>query len=214
MDKRAAAALAFRAHDLDPVAGEQAARGDIDRGLEDRLRATLEHRDAPATGSVDVGRGLEGGQRGKLRGREFQHRAQAVADAGQGAEEPTQGAGQKRPGERQTEALRIGQDTGQDHAQQPVREPASVGCLDMGARMIHEMHVVHAGGAGRHAGKARQAAIHMLDHLRRGRPVVLQHVLDEIDATARGIQFVAFEQVGRAGRGAEAAMHAAPQDLF
>ena len=46
------------------------------------------------------------------------------------------------------------------------------------------------------------------------RPVVLQHVLDEIDAAARRIEFVAEQHVGRAGRGAEAAMHAGAQDLL
>ena len=44
-------------------------------------------------------------------------------------------------------------------------------------------------------------------------PVVLQHVLDQIDAAARGIELVAEQHIGRAGRGAEAAMHAGAQDL-
>ena len=54
----------------------------------------------------------------------------------------------------------------------------------------------------------------MLDHLRRRRPVVLQHVLDEIDAASRAVELVAEQHIGRAGRGAEAAMHAGAQDLF
>ena len=54
----------------------------------------------------------------------------------------------------------------------------------------------------------------MQDNLRRRRPVVLQHVLDQVDAPARRIQLVAVEHVGRAGGGAEAAMHAGAQDLF
>ena len=54
----------------------------------------------------------------------------------------------------------------------------------------------------------------MLDHFRRGRTVVLQHVLDEINSAARTIEFVAEQRIGRAGRGAEAAMHAGAQDLF
>ena len=43
--------------------------------------------------------------------------------------------------------------------------------------------------------------------------VVLQHVLDEVDAAARAVEFVAEQHIGRAGRGAEAAMHAGAQDL-
>ncbi len=54
----------------------------------------------------------------------------------------------------------------------------------------------------------------MLDDFRRRRAVGLQHVLDQIDAPARAVEFVAEQHIGRAGRGAEAAMHAGAQDLF
>src|SRR5262249_48611083 len=40
------------------------------------------------------------------------------------------------------------------------------------------------------------------------------HVLDEVDASARRIELVAEQHVGRAGGGAEPAMHAGPQDPF
>ena len=53
-----------------------------------------------------------------------------------------------------------------------------------------------------------------LDDFGRRRPVVLQHVLDQIDAPARRIELVAVEHIGRTSRGAEAAMHAGAQDLF
>jgi hypothetical protein len=41
-----------------------------------------------------------------------------------------------------------------------------------------------------------------------------QHLLDQVDAAARAIELVAQQLVGRAGRGAEAAMHAAAQYLL
>ena len=41
----------------------------------------------------------------------------------------------------------------------------------------------------------------------------LQHVLDQVDAAARAVELVAEQHIGRAGRGAEAAMHAGAQDL-
>ena len=41
--------------------------------------------------------------------------------------------------------------------------------------------------------------------------VRFQHVLDELDATARAVQFVAEQDVGRTGRGADAAMDAGAQ---
>ena len=47
----------------------------------------------------------------------------------------------------------------------------------------------------------------------RRRPVLLQHLLDQIDAPARAIELVAEQHIGRTGRGAEAAMHAGAQDL-
>ncbi len=72
---------------------------------------------------------------------------------------------------------------------------------------------MHARRAGGHAGEAGQAAVDMLDDLGGRRPVVLQHVLDQVDAPARGIELVAEQHIGRAGRGAEAAMHAGAQDL-
>ena len=55
----------------------------------------------------------------------------------------------------------------------------------MGAGMIDEVHVVHARRTGGHAGKTGEAAVDVLDHVGSRRPVVLQHVLDEVDAPAR-----------------------------
>ena len=46
-----------------------------------------------------------------------------------------------------------------------------------------------------------------------GGSVLLQHLLDQVDAPARAIELVAEQHIGRAGRGAEAAMHAGAQDL-
>ena len=45
------------------------------------------------------------------------------------------------------------------------------------------------------------------------RPVLFQHLLDEIDPAARAIEFVAEQHIGRTGRGAKSAMHAGAQDL-
>ena len=54
----------------------------------------------------------------------------------------------------------------------------------------------------------------MAYHLLGGRPAGLQHVLDQVDAPARAVEFVAQQQEGRTGRGAEAAMHAGAQHLI
>ena len=42
----------------------------------------------------------------------------------------------------------------------------------------------------------------------------LEQVLDQVDAPARAVALVAGDDIGRAGRGAEAAMHAGAQDAF
>ena len=90
----------------------------------------------------------------------------------------------------------------------------AVGLLDMRTRMIDEMHVVHPGGARRHAGQTGQAAVDVLHDFGRHRPFVLQHVLDQVDAPARRIELVAVEHVSRTSRGTETAMHAGAQDLL
>ena len=82
--------------------------------------------------------------------------------------------------------------------------------LDADAGEVDEMHVVDAARAGGHAGEAGEAAVDVIAD-RRGHLALLEHLLDQIDAAARGIALVAEQHIGRAGGGAEAAMDAAPQ---
>src|SRR5262249_56088507 len=76
---------------------------------------------------------------------------------------------------------------------------------------VEEGAVLEAGGTRGLAGAAGEAAIEV-----QPRPVghwlALQRLLHEVDAPARAVVLVAEQQVGRAGRGAEAAVHALPQD--
>ena len=74
--------------------------------------------------------------------------------------------------------------------------------------VVDEVHVIDARGAGRHARQAGEAAVDVLDDVLRRRAVILQHVLDEIDPPPGAVEFVAEQDIGRTGRGAEAAMHA------
>ncbi len=82
----------------------------------------------------------------------------------------------------------------------------------MDTGMIDEMHVVDAGRTRGGAGEAGQTAVDMRHRFGVGRPAVLQHVLDEIDAAARAIELVAERHIGGTGGGAETAMHAFAQD--
>ena len=84
--------------------------------------------------------------------------------------------------------------------------------LDMDAGMVDQVHVVHARGTGGHAGKTGKAAIDVPDDFGCARPAALQHVLDQVDAPARGIELIPKQHVGRTGRSAEAAMNAGAQD--
>ena len=80
--------------------------------------------------------------------------------------------------------------------------------LDADPREIDEMHVVHPARAGGHAGEAGEAPVDVVGD-RRGDRALLEHLLDEVDAAARGIALIAEQHIGRAGGGAEAAMDAA-----
>ena len=44
------------------------------------------------------------------------------------------------------------------------------------------------------------------------RGFAFEYLLDQINAATRAVEFIAEQLIGRAGRGAKAAMHAGPQD--
>src|SRR5262245_50303582 len=70
-------------------------------------------------------------------------------------------------------------------AQQTLAARTLIGRLDMGTADIDQMHVMHARGTGRHAGETGEATVDMERRILVGRLLILQHVLDEIDAAAR-----------------------------
>ena len=82
--------------------------------------------------------------------------------------------------------------------------------LDVLAADLHEPAVLDAGRAGRLAAAAREAAVEVLLRAARDRRP-FDHLLDQVDPAARTVEFVAEQLVGRAGRGAEPAMHALAQ---
>ena len=167
MDERPAAAFALRHHDLDAEPGEQRDRRVVDAGVEHGLRAAGEQRDAllaRARGGMHAGRGVPRARRHRIR-RELQHgrkrlqRRHAIRTAWRTAapSRASFSAARNRAGLGSTKAssARI----------MPVGERPLVGLLDMRARMVDQMHVVHAGRAGGHAGEAGQAAVDMGDDL-------------------------------------------------
>ncbi len=71
----------------------------------------------------------------------------------------------------------------------------------------------HAAGAGGLAVAAGQAAVKVQLRAARHRRA-FEHLLHQVDAPARAVEFVAEQLVGGAGGGAEAAVHALAQDGF
>ena len=78
---------------------------------------------------------------------------------------------------------------------------------------VHQAAVLHAGRAGRFAGAAGEATVQMQHGLFSHR-CAFEHLLDQVDASARTVQFVAQQLISGAGSGAETAMHAGAQDGF
>ena len=83
--------------------------------------------------------------------------------------------------------------------------------LDDAAADVEQASVLHARRARRLAIAAREAAVEVQLGLLRDR-LALEHLLDEVDASARPVELVAQELVRRARRRAEAAVHARAQD--
>jgi hypothetical protein len=83
--------------------------------------------------------------------------------------------------------------------------------VDQLAADVKQAPVLHARRARGFAVQARQAAVQVQLGLA-GRLGAFEHILDQVDAPARAIEFVAQQLVRRAGGGAEAAVHAGSQD--
>ena len=146
--------------------------------------------------------------------REAQHRGKAPPGPAKPRIERVERSRQGRGGKRKSEAVWIRENGAEKSPEQPVRERPSKRLFDMASRPIDKMHIVHAGRAGRHAGEARKTAVDVLDGQRVGGPVLFEHVLDKVDASARRIEFVAKQHEGRAGRVAEAAMDAGAENFL
>jgi hypothetical protein len=109
------------------------------------------------------------------------------------------------------EQRRVRHDAREQPAHQPLLRRALHLRLDVLAADFDEPAVLHARRAGRLAAAAGEAAVEVLLRAARdGR--AFDHLLDQVDAAARAVEFVAEQLVGRTGRGAEAAMHALAQD--
>ncbi len=214
MDDAAAAPLPLRHHHLDAVAGQHADRRVQDRWGDHGRDAAWQERDPRLAGPLrrEHLRPLGDAAARQPARRKLQHGGDALEP--QSLQQAAEGLGEDRKPQRSAQPGIVGQDGGEQRTHQAVEARPPVALLDHGAGVIDQVHVVHAGGAGGHAGEARQAAVDVGHHLGGRGGLVLQHVLDQVDAPARRIELVAEQHVGRAGGGAEAAMHAGAQDLL
>ena len=124
---------------------------------------------------------------------------------------------QQRPHELAELHRRAEQRRGQALLQQPAHRllagRAFDALLDDLAADVDQVPVLHARRAGGLAIAAGQATVQVQLRAARDRGA-FEHLLHQVDAAARPVEFVAEQLVGRAGRGAEAAVHALAQDRF
>ena len=98
-------------------------------------------------------------------------------------------------------------------AHQCLAAPARQSRFDHLAADVEQAAVLDTRRTGRLARTAGQAAVKVQAGLL-GDRLAFEYLLDQIDAPARAVELVAEQLVGRAGRRAEAAMHATAQDCL
>ena len=204
-----ATAGATRHHHFAAVAGEHAHRRLVDLRRQHALHATREQRHPLAPLAL---------------GRDDLWPLDPARPVRRTARKPEQGAEpsteerrqQRRPPcgeEREARQTRAGQHSAKQGANRTLDERSFPGALDVAARMVDQVHVVDPRRAGRHAGEAGEAAVDVAGDRGVGRRVLLQHVLDQVDAPARAVPLVAKDRVSRAGGEAETAMDAGAEHL-
>jgi hypothetical protein len=182
-----------RDHGLDAGRVEHARGGAVDVGHHRRLHAAREHQHLARMRARGPGAGL-------LLGRHL-----GLAALGQQA---AHGLAQ----------LHRGPNSGDGRPSFSAQRSAFAGgarhlLVDDLAADVDQVAVLHAARAGAFAVAAGQAAVQVQLRLARGR-LAFEHLLDQVDAAARAVELVAQQLVGRAGGGAEAAVHALAQDGF
>ena len=214
MVERAAAARALGDHHFAAMPCQQPDRGLVDLRRQHLLRAAGQQRDATrvraAAREMICGRSRRGGAGDDASGPDRAGaRKPAPAEAGErlapvsrgvSATRKTFGRGSTKPRTRRSHAV----------------EPwPAIGLFDMlrGRDRPDACNSTPDGQVVMQDRQDRQRSICLTTSGGR-RAIVLQHVLDEVDAPARAVEFVAEQHIGRAGRGAEAAMHAGAQDLL
>ena len=137
-------------------------------------------------------------------------RAPGRRDLGHRAEPPgeRQPAAERGEAERRPHPPRIWEKLEERTAHEPVAERAAGLGLDRLARRLDQLVVLDAGGAGGDARHAAEAAVEVPGHRRVERDRAVEVRLHQLDPAARRVHLLAPQQVGGAGRQAEAAVDA------
>ena len=214
----AAALLVPGDDDVAALGGEHPRRRGVDPVEEDVLDAAGEQRDGrpPLAGRGDaLGQPREGlaqrhrRQQRLQRAEPSRHLRGEPSDHGQGAQLLVE-----RPGHgRGPQPALVGEQREDRLAEQPVRGSAADVALELRAHGLQQLVVLHAGRARRHAGHAAQAPVDVLVQRPLEPDLALLREVDQVDPPARGVHLLAPQLIGRAGREAEAAVHAVVEQL-
>ena len=192
---RAAAARTLRHRRRDTQTVEHARGGGIDAGHHRRLHAAVKQQHAARVPRArPASRVRAGGHLAREHGR--QQRSQHLTQAHRRVEQPAP---------RESLAQRL--------AQQALRQRPLHLLVDEPAADVDQVPVLDARRAGGLAVAAGEATVEM-GLRRRAGGHALHHLLDQVDAPPRAVALVAQQLIGGAGRGAEAAVHAAAQDAL
>jgi hypothetical protein len=140
---------------------------------------------------------------------------------GQAAEQPGTAQQHAEPGAlvqpqraaQQPQPPRVGEEPEDQRPEGTVAPRPRVAALDLLAGGLDQLVVLHAGRAGGDAGHAAKALVEVADHLV-VHGLALQPDLHQVDAATRRVHLLAPQQVGRAGRQAEAAVDAVVDQLL
>ena len=204
--QRAAATRPRRHRNLEAVAGKQPDRRGVDLRRQDLLDAALQQ------GNARPPRAFGGMDAGQVGGRWEEGRRQVDQVAQSPRQQRPDGPGEARQTGHAGKTGGFRYRPRDQPTQQAVAERAAMVRFDMGPGYVGEMQIVHVDRAGRHATVAGQAAVDMADRLGVGPTALFQHFPDQIDPPAGRFVLVAGEHIGRTDRGAEAVMHAGPQN--
>ena len=108
----------------------------------------------------------------------------------------------------------MGQGECEQTSKKPVREWAFEFFFYIAATLIHQVHIINAGGTGGHTGQAGQTPVDMFDYFFRGSQLMLKQVFQQVDTPARPVQFIAEQFERRAGGVAKTTMHTLAQDVI